>query len=68
MVDSWSKVGVKNEFEISKKEILRLDNLYLPKPDDQLVMTSDWSEQGISCTLWAIVENSPKIVSRFSSK
>ena len=63
----WTE-KLKNEFEISKKEILRLDNLYLPKPDDQLVMTSDWSEQGISCTLWAIVENSPKIVSRFSSK
>ena len=31
-------------------------------------MTSDWSEKGISCTLWAIIDNNPQVVSRFSSK
>ena len=59
---------LKKKFELSKQEILKLDNLYLPKSDDQLVMTSDWSEKGISCTLWAIIDNSPQIVSRFSAK
>ena len=60
--------GLKQQFEKSKVEILKLDQLYLPKPEDQLVMTSDWSEKGISCTLWAIIDNVPQIVSRFSSK
>ena len=55
-------------FEDSKHQILNLDKLYLPKPDDQLVMTSDWSEKGISSTLWAIIENDPKVVSRFSAR
>ena len=64
---TWTE-HLKQQFEDSKKEILKLDKLYLPKADDQLVMTSDWSEKGISCTLWAIVDNKPQIVSRFSSK
>ena len=59
---------LESKFFKSKEEILKLDKLYLPKQSDQLVMTSDWSEKGISCTLWAIVENSPKVVSRFSTK
>ena len=53
---TWTE-HLKQQFENSKKEILKLDKLYLPKADDQLVMTSDWSEEGISCTLWAIVDN-----------
>ena len=64
---TWTE-NLKQTFEDSKKEILKLDQLYLPKPDDQLVMTSDWSEKGISCTLWAIIDNTPQVVSRFSSK
>ena len=63
----WSE-ELKQKFFKSRQEILQLDNLYLPKQSDQLVMTSDWSEKGISCTLWAIVENKPKVVSRFSAK
>ena len=59
---------LKDKFEKSKHEIQTLDELYLPKPDDQLVMTSDWSEKGISCTLWAIIDNNPKVVTRFSAK
>ena len=59
---------LKQKFEDSKLEIKKLDNLYLPKSEDQLVMTSDWSEKGISCTLWAIIDNKPKIVARFSAK
>ena len=63
----WTK-PLEEKFEMSKREILKLDKLYLPKPDDQLVMTSDWSEKGISCTLWAIVDNDPRIISHFSAK
>ena len=47
---------------------MNLDKLYLPKPSDQLVMTSDWSEKGISATLWAMVDNVPNVVSRFSAR
>ena len=58
------------KFEESKQEIKTLDNLYLPKPEDQLVITSDWCEKGISATLWATTEGDerPKVVSRFSAK
>ena len=63
----WSKDLIE-KFEISKKRIAELDKLYLPKQEDQLIMTSDWSEKGISCTLWAIVDNVPNVVTRFSAK
>ena len=63
----WTKELIER-FEESKRQILILDKLYLPKPEDQLVMTSDWSEKGISCTLWAMIDNDPKIVTRFSAK
>ena len=61
----WTE-DLKTKFEESKKKILQLDKLYLPKQDDQLVMTSDWSEKGLSCTLWAMIENIPQVVCRFS--
>ena len=63
----WTE-DLKQKFVESKKEILQLEKLYLPKPSDQLVMTSDWSEKGISATLWAMVENVPHVVSRFSAR
>ena len=63
----WNE-HLKTKFYESRQEMKNLDELYLPKPDDQLVMTSDWSEKGISCTLWAIIENIPKVVTRFSAK
>ena len=57
------------KFEHSKAKIKDLDSLYLPKPDDQLVITSDWSKKGISATLWAMLEdNTPKVVARYSAK
>ena len=63
----WTEM-LKEKFEMSKKKVSQLEKLYLPKQEDQLVMTSDWSEKGISCTLWAVVENVPQVVSRFSAK
>ena len=65
----WTE-QLKEKFEESKTKIKDLDELYLPKPDDQLVVTSDWCEKGISATLWAMPEedNTPKVVARFSAK
>ena len=64
---AWTE-DLKTTFEESKRKILKLEKLYLPKPDDQLVMTSDWSEKGLSCTLWAMIDNNPQVVCRFSAK
>jgi hypothetical protein len=44
-----------NTFENSKQELKKLDNLYIPNPNDQLVATFDYSEKGLSGTLWAQV-------------
>ena len=58
-----------DQFENSKQQIKVLDELYLPKPSDQLVITSDWSEKGISATLWVMFdEGPPRVVARFSAK
>ena len=51
---TWTE-NLKTKFEESKKKILQLEKLYLPKQDDQLVMTSDWSEKCLSCTFWAMI-------------
>ena len=59
---------LKLRFEQSKEKIKTLDKLYLPKPEDQLVLTSDWSKKGISATLWAIVDEKFLVVSRTSCK
>jgi hypothetical protein len=70
---TWTE-QLMRKFEESKLKIKELDKLYLPRPDDQLVLTSDWSEQGISATLWAMFvekegeESKPKVVARFSAK
>ena len=64
----WTE-HLKEQFENSKEEITDLDDLYLPKPDDQLVMTTDWCKKGISGTLWATFEEGPpKVVARFSAR
>ena len=56
------------KFYESRTKIKTLDKLYLPKPQDQLVLTSDWSKSGISATLWAKVDDKFHVVSRFSCK
>ena len=66
---AWT-ADLTKKFEDSKDKIKHLNGVYLPKPEDQLVTTSDWCEQGISATLWAIpeAEDKPKVVARFSAK
>ena len=61
-------------FEKAKKEAKNLDKLYIPKADDQLVMTSDYAEKGsnmksgISATLWAKVNDEWHVVARMSAE
>ena len=64
----WTE-HLRRKFEDSKLALQHLDELYLPHPDDQLAITSDWSEKGISATLWAMCEEEPpKVVARFSAR
>ena len=64
----WTE-SLKQQFENSKRQVTDLDELYLPKPDDQLVITTDWSKKGISGTLWGAFEvGPPKVVARFSAR
>ena len=63
----WTEPLIK-QFEESKVKIKTLDKLYLPKQDDQLVLTSDWCKDGISATLWAVVDEKFHVVARMSSR
>ena len=62
----WTDELIQN-FERAKQEIVKLDKIYLPKADDQLVLTSDYSKLGISATLWASVDNKYLVVARMST-
>ena len=53
-------------FDKSKQEIVNAANLYLPKRDDQLAVTVDWSQEGIGGTLWAILQSGHVPVCFFS--
>ena len=53
-------------FENSRKEIVNAANLYMPKRDDQLAVTVDWSQEGIGGTLWAILQSGHLPVGFFS--
>ena len=57
-----------NQFEDSKQKIKVLDKLYLPKPEDRLVLSTDWCKQGISATLWAVIDSKFSVVARMSTK
>ena len=63
----WSSM-LEQEFLNAKSEIKELDTLYLPKPSDQLVITSDYSKIGISATLWAKKDSKFLVVARMSTK
>ena len=49
----WNPDLIK-EFEKARAEIKNLDTIYLPKPEEQLVLTSDYCKTGIHATLWAL--------------
>ena len=62
-------------FRKAQEAASQLDKLYVPKPEDQLVMTQDYAqkgtnmEAGISATLWArLSENDWNIVARMSAE
>ena len=63
----WTQ-DLKQKFELSKEKIKILDKLYIPQPQDQLVLTSDWSKKGICATLWAAVDGKFLVVARTSCK
>ena len=63
----WTEV-LEKKFENAKTEAKKLDKIYLPKPTDQLVLTSDYSKKGICATLWAIVDGEFLVVARMSTK
>ena len=58
--------GASLSFDKSKQEIVNAANLYLPKREDQLAVTVDWSKEGIGGTLWAILQSGHVPVSFFS--
>ena len=64
---NWSPDLEKCFYE-SRDKIKQLDRLYIPKPQDQLVITSDWSKKGFHATLWAAVEGKFLVVARMSGK
>ena len=51
----WDRLSPAS-FDKSRREIVRAANLYLPKRDDQLAVTVDWSQEGIGGTLWEILQ------------
>ena len=63
----WAPELIK-KFEIAKEEAKNMDSLYIPKPDDQLVLTSDYCKYGINATLWAKVDDKFHVVAHMSAK
>ena len=56
-------------FENSKAKVDTIEPLYMPKPNDQLVITLDWAAllKGIGAVIWAIVDGSKRVVQHFSA-
>ena len=65
---SWKTWPSNLSFINSKQELKLLDKLYIPDPDDQLVSTFDFSEKGLSGTLWAKVGDQYFTVTNVSAK
>ena len=63
----WTE-NLKAAFDKSKQELQLLDELYIPCPDDQLVSTFDFSEKGVSGTLWAKIGDQYFTVTNVSAK
>ena len=63
----WTKELLR-KFDEAKQEAKQLDKVYLPKPEDQLVLTSDYSQKGVSATLWAKLGKEFLVVARMSAR
>ena len=69
----WNK-DLEEAFKTAQESAKNLDKLYIPKPDDKLVLTSDYAAKGtnmkagISATLWAKVKEDWQVVSRMSAE
>ena len=61
-------------FQRAQEEANKIDKLYVPKPEDQLALTSDYAEKGtnmkagICATLWAMVGEDWHVVARMSAE
>ena len=69
----WTK-ELEAAFKKAQDSANELDKLYIPKPSDQLLMTSDYAakgtdmQKGISATLWAQVKEDWHVVARMSAE
>ena len=69
----WTK-DLEAAFKKAQDSAKELDKLYIPKPSDQLVLTSDYAAKGtdmkagISATLWAKVKEDWQVVARMSAE
>ena len=69
----WTK-ELEDAFATAQASAKDLDQLYIPKQDDQLVLTSDYAAKGtdmtagISATLWAKVKDEWKVITRMSAE
>ena len=48
--------------DVENNSTADIDNLYTPKSDDQLILTSDYSKVGVNATLWAHVDGIFRVV------
>ena len=60
--------GLVQKFETAKVDAKNMDSLYIPKPDDQLVLTSDYCKYWINGTLWVKVDDKFHVVAHMSAK
>merc|ERR1719318_785024 len=58
----------KLKFYKSQSQVESIESLYIPKPQDQLVITWDWCEKkrAIGAILWAIVDGKKKVCGYYS--
>ena len=67
---SWSQQQ-QSCFEESKLRLPNMHNTYIPKNNDQLVITKDWAKKGLGATLWVYLPERPQkweIVDVFSAR
>ena len=58
----WTE-DLKAKFKDSQTKIDTIELLYLPKPEDQLVITLDWAaiSKGMGAIIWAVVDGTKHV-------
>ena len=65
----WTDELIK-KFRLSQQKAKDMEKLYIPQASDQLVLTQDYSGQGVSATLWAFPGDDPnkrEVVAKMSA-